>query len=57
MIVILYTTQTWNFRRVKNGQLYDYTIKQYQDQVVADNFKVHLMLMLCDSMDKTEILL
>ncbi|KAF8983482.1 hypothetical protein BGZ46_010157 [Entomortierella lignicola] len=29
---------TWNFRRVKNGH-YDYQIKQYSDNVVADNFK------------------
>lgn len=29
---------TWNFRRVKNGH-YDYQIKQYADNVVADNFK------------------
>ncbi|KAF9216156.1 hypothetical protein BGZ59_010812 [Podila verticillata] len=29
---------TWNFRRVKNGH-YDYQIKQYSDDVVADNFK------------------
>ncbi|KAI8821064.1 VID27 cytoplasmic protein-domain-containing protein [Fimicolochytrium jonesii] len=29
----------WNFRRVKAGHLYDYTIKQYKDTVVADNFK------------------
>ena len=29
---------TWNFRRVKNGH-YDYQIKQYADDVVADNFK------------------
>ncbi|RKP23246.1 VID27 cytoplasmic protein-domain-containing protein, partial [Syncephalis pseudoplumigaleata] len=30
---------TWNFRRVKQGKLYDYQIKQYQEDVVADNFK------------------
>jgi hypothetical protein len=30
---------TWNFRRVKQGRLYDYTIKQYNDNIVADNFK------------------
>ncbi|KAI9103805.1 cytoplasm protein [Phlyctochytrium arcticum] len=29
----------WNFRRVKAGKLYDYTIKTYADTVVADNFK------------------
>ncbi|KAI9013163.1 VID27 cytoplasmic protein-domain-containing protein [Gaertneriomyces semiglobifer] len=29
----------WNFRRVKGGHLYDYTIKRYADNVVADNFK------------------
>ncbi|TPX68235.1 hypothetical protein SpCBS45565_g03234 [Spizellomyces sp. 'palustris'] len=29
----------WNFRRVKAGKLYDYTIKTYADKVVADNFK------------------
>ncbi|KAG0378336.1 hypothetical protein BGX24_004113 [Mortierella sp. AD032] len=29
---------TWNFRRVKNGH-YEYQIKQYADNVVADNFK------------------
>ncbi|KAG0348608.1 hypothetical protein BG004_004736 [Podila humilis] len=29
---------TWNFRRVKNGH-FDYQIKQYADNVVADNFK------------------
>ncbi|KAJ3278536.1 hypothetical protein HK104_002249 [Borealophlyctis nickersoniae] len=30
---------TWNFRRVKAGRLYDYQIKKYDDNVVADNFK------------------
>lgn len=30
---------TWNFRRVKAGRLYDYTIKKYTQNVVADNFK------------------
>jgi hypothetical protein len=30
---------TWNFRRVKQGKLYDYQIKQYGENVVADNFK------------------
>jgi hypothetical protein len=30
---------TWNFRRVKNGHLYDYSIKQYTEDVIADNFK------------------
>ncbi|KAG0091073.1 hypothetical protein BGZ92_001573 [Podila epicladia] len=29
---------TWNFRRVKNGH-YEYQIKQYSDNIVADNFK------------------
>ncbi|KAI8359368.1 VID27 cytoplasmic protein-domain-containing protein [Mortierella sp. GBAus27b] len=29
---------TWNFRRVKNGH-YEYQIKQYGDDVVANNFK------------------
>ncbi|KAJ3011098.1 hypothetical protein HKX48_007017 [Thoreauomyces humboldtii] len=29
----------WNFRRVKQGHNYDYTIKMYADTVVADNFK------------------
>ena len=28
---------TWNFRRVKSGKLYDYNIKKYADNVVADN--------------------
>ena len=30
---------TWNLRRVKSGQLYDYQIKRYPDKIVADNFK------------------
>ncbi|KAI8803463.1 VID27 cytoplasmic protein-domain-containing protein [Cladochytrium replicatum] len=30
---------TWNFRRVKQGKLWDYQIKKYADNVVADNFK------------------
>jgi hypothetical protein len=30
---------TWNFRRVKAGQTYDYTIKKYPSTVVADNFR------------------
>ncbi|GBB93469.1 hypothetical protein RclHR1_02180011 [Rhizophagus clarus] len=30
---------TWNFRRVKQGKLYDYQIKRYSDNIVADNFK------------------
>lgn len=30
---------TWNFRRVKQGHLYDYQIKKYADKVVADNFR------------------
>lgn len=29
---------TWNFRRVKAGRLYDYTIKKYPTAVVASNF-------------------
>ncbi|KAJ3035231.1 hypothetical protein HDV00_004139 [Rhizophlyctis rosea] len=30
---------TWNFRRAKQGKLYDYMMKKYTDNVVADNFK------------------
>ncbi|OZJ04820.1 hypothetical protein BZG36_02338 [Bifiguratus adelaidae] len=30
---------TWNFNRVKQGHRYDYQIKAYSDNVVADNFK------------------
>jgi hypothetical protein len=30
---------TWNFRRVKSGKLYEYSIKKYTEDVVADNFK------------------
>ncbi len=30
---------TWNLRRVKQGYLYDYQIKKYEDTVVADNFR------------------
>lgn len=30
---------TWNVRRVKLGHLYDYQIRRYQDDVVADNFR------------------
>jgi hypothetical protein len=30
---------TWNLRRVKQGKLFDYQIKKYQDDVVADNFR------------------
>lgn len=30
---------TWNFRKVKGGNLYDYRIKKYPDVVVADNFR------------------
>jgi len=30
---------TWNFRRVKQGKLYDYQIKRYSDNIVADNFR------------------
>ena len=30
---------TWNLRRVKQGHLYDYQIRKYEDKVVADNFR------------------
>jgi len=30
---------TWNFRKVKQGKLDDYQIKQYEDVVVADQFR------------------
>lgn len=30
---------TWNMRRVKQGHLFDYQIKRYEDTVVADNFR------------------
>lgn len=30
---------TWNLRRVKLGHLWDYQIKRYEDQVVADSFR------------------
>lgn len=30
---------SWNFNRVKVGHLTSYTIKRYDDNVVADNFK------------------
>lgn len=30
---------TWNLRRVKQGKLFDYQIKRYEDTVVADNFR------------------
>ncbi len=30
---------TWNFRRVKSGHLYDYSIKKYPQRVVADSFR------------------
>lgn len=30
---------TWNLRRVKQGKLFDYQIKKYEDTVVADNFR------------------
>jgi hypothetical protein len=30
---------TWNFRRLKLGDLYNYSIKKYPDRVVADDFK------------------
>ncbi|KAJ3313809.1 hypothetical protein HDU76_002549 [Blyttiomyces sp. JEL0837] len=29
---------TWNFKKVKQGKLFDYVIKQYQDNVVRDDF-------------------
>jgi hypothetical protein len=29
----------WNFRRVKLGNVNSYTIKRYDDKVVADSFK------------------
>ncbi|PKC13768.1 VID27-domain-containing protein [Rhizophagus irregularis] len=29
----------WNFRRVKQGKLFDYQIKRYDDDIVADNFR------------------
>lgn len=30
---------TWNLRRVRQGHLFDYQIKRYTDNVVADNFR------------------
>lgn len=30
---------TWNLRRVKQGRLWDYQIRKYEDNVVADNFR------------------
>lgn len=30
---------TWNFRRIKLGNTHDYVIKQYEEDIVADNFK------------------
>jgi hypothetical protein len=30
---------TWNLRRVKQGKLFDYQIRKYGDNVVADNFR------------------
>lgn len=30
---------SWNFKKIKEGHLSSYTIKQYNDTVVADNFK------------------
>ncbi|CAG8438538.1 16246_t:CDS:10 [Acaulospora morrowiae] len=30
---------TWNFRSVKQGNIYNYQIKRYDDVVVADNFR------------------
>lgn len=30
---------SWNFQKVINGQLSSYTIKKYENDVVADNFK------------------
>ena len=31
---------TWNFRRVKQGKLYDYSIRKYHDTVVADKYEL-----------------
>lgn len=30
---------SWNFRRVKQGKLYEYQLKRYSDTIVADNFR------------------
>jgi hypothetical protein len=30
---------TWNLRRIKQGHLWDYQIRKYEDKVVADNFR------------------
>ncbi|KAJ3314655.1 hypothetical protein HDV04_005661 [Boothiomyces sp. JEL0838] len=30
---------SWNFREIKLGKYYNYTIKEYSENVVADNFK------------------
>jgi hypothetical protein len=30
---------TWNFRKVRQGKLEEYQIKQYKDQIIADQFK------------------
>ena len=30
---------SWNFRRVKQGKLFDYQLKRYSDTIVADNFR------------------
>ncbi|PJF18650.1 hypothetical protein PSACC_01535 [Paramicrosporidium saccamoebae] len=30
---------TWNLRRVKQGAMYEYQIRKYQEDVVADNFR------------------
>jgi hypothetical protein len=30
---------SWNFRRVKQGRLFDYQLKRYADTVVADDFR------------------
>ncbi|KAJ3324713.1 hypothetical protein HDV06_005971 [Boothiomyces sp. JEL0866] len=30
---------SWNFREIKLGKYYNYTIKEYTEKVVADNFK------------------
>ena len=30
---------TWNFRRVKAGHTFDYSIKKYPTKVVAENFR------------------
>eukprot|EP01114_Cavostelium_apophysatum_P008382 TRINITY_DN2081_c0_g1_i1.p1 TRINITY_DN2081_c0_g1~~TRINITY_DN2081_c0_g1_i1.p1 ORF type:complete len:774 (+),score=271.60 TRINITY_DN2081_c0_g1_i1:168-2489(+) len=30
---------TWNFKKVKQGMLFDYQIKQYEDNIVGDQFR------------------